>query len=301
MKHCGCTVSSVESSVLRIEASDLDRANQIGVNIATYVELRQLGIPHSLSIRILDFDSEEVDISQFLNESAGLTDKQKADVATGRSVCKFPLRNAGWSFELEYDDLMTMCFRLIKIGVDSAEAPKISSKTLKALEACKGFGYLVRDEVLDAVVSVGRLKVNLQLDLKNAIAIVSSWLDLWEDCDGVPQFSDRASLVIELETVFSIPKNLTVDALCVEFNDFELLTDYFIEYCPDGKKKVKDAEDELLAFTPVDLLVRYPELFAAYIENRVEGGWSPEGPNEVLFSLGEEILKLEGFLIYKDF
>ena len=300
MKHCRCTVSSVESSVLRIEASDLDRANQVGVNIATYVELRQLGIPHSLSIRILDFNSEEVDISQFLNESAGLTDKQKADVATGCSVYKFPLRDNSWSFELEYDDLMTMCFRLIKIGVDSAEAPKITSKTLKALEVCKGFGYLVQDDVVDAVVSVGRLKVNLQLDLKNAIAIVSNWLDLWEDCDGVPQFSDRARLVIELGMVFSIPENLTADALCVEFNDFDLLTDCFIEYCPDGKMKVKDAEDELLAFTPVDLLVRYPELFAAYIENCVEGSLSPEDPNDVIFSLGEEILRLEGFLIYKD-
>ena len=282
---------------MRIEASDLDRATQVGVNIAAYVELRQLGIPHSLTIRLLDLDSEEVDISQFLSESAGLTDKQKADVATGCSVYKLPLRTCGLSFELENDDLMTMCFRLINIGVDSAEAPKITSASLKAIEACKGFGYLVRDEVIDAVVSIGRLKVNLQLDMKHAIAIVSHWLDLWEDPDGVPQFSDRARLVIELGTVFSIRTNVTANVLGMESNDFYLLTDQFIEYCPDGKRKVKDAEGELLAFTPVDLLARYPDLFASYLESWMGSTLDPSHEPDGLDSLYGEILKLEGFEI----
>ena len=53
MKHFGCTGSTVGSSVLRIETPVPDRVNQIGMSIALYVELQQLGISHSLSFQIL--------------------------------------------------------------------------------------------------------------------------------------------------------------------------------------------------------------------------------------------------------
>jgi hypothetical protein len=273
---------------------DIERASLAGADLDRYVNLRDSGVPHSLSLRVLK--GSDIDLPEFMRESNGLTRKQIADVATATFVYKLPSTIDGWPFDLKHSDLMTMSFRLIRTGVDSEDAVEISLKTLRALKECRGIAELDLDGIADAVIAAGRLKVKLQLEWKVAREVLRKWVDSWFAPDGNPQFTDRANLLVEMNRVFLIPIEQTVQFLSLEFNDFDLLVDNLVGYVPINSAPVIDPEEELTALSPVDMLEHYPDLFCSHLKNL---DW-PTGETDVkvfegVLALCEELLLLEGF------
>ena len=276
-----------------ISRSDIERARLAGVDLNEYANLRESGVPHSLSLRVLK--GSDIDLPEFMRESIGLTRKQIADVATATFVYKLPSTIDGWAFDLKHSDLMTMSFRLIRIGVDSEGVVEISLKTLRALKECNGLSELDLDGIVDAVIAAGRLKVELQLEWKVARKILHSWVNNWIG-DGNPQFTDRANLLLRMERVFSIPTHQTAHFLGLDFNDFDYLIDDLVGVVPMNEMPAIDPEEELAAFTPIDMLEHYPDLFCSYMKSR---GWpTTETGGDVfegILSFCRELWVLEGF------
>ena len=277
-----------------ISKSDIERARLAGVDLNEYANLRESGVPHSLSLRVLN--GSEIDLPEFIRESTGLTHKQIVDVATASFVYKLPSIDDGWSFDLKHSDLMTMSYRLIRTGVNSEDAVEVSLRALRAIKDCNGCSEIDIDAIVDAVIAVGRIKVELQLEWKDAREIVSKWVDCWWDPDDNPQFTDRANLLVEMNKVFSIPIDQTTYFLCLEFNDFDYLVDELVEFVPINDVPAIDPIEELIAFTPVDVLEHYPDLFSSYVMNYdLSTNADGEEVFERMLSFCRDLLLLEGF------
>jgi hypothetical protein len=277
-----------------VTKSDLERASLVGADLDEYRNLRDSGVPHSLALRAMK--DSDIDLPEFMRESAGLTRKQLADVATAAFVYKLPSTSDGWTFDLNHSNLMTMSYRLIRIGVNSEDAVEISLKTLGALKQCSGVAELDMDGIIDAVIAAGSVKIKLQVEWKVARQILRKWADSWFDSEGNPQFTDRANLLFEMNNVFLVPIEQMVQFLSLEFNDFDYLVDKLVGYVPEKGAPVEDPDEELTAFTPLDMLERYPDLFCSYLKNRE---WpTNETSGEVfdgILAFCEELLVLEGF------
>ena len=274
-----------------------NNAIELGYPMDLYLELRQLGMPHSF----FKIANNEKDVSDFLRSSRHMSSSERAIVSTESSIVKL---ESPYSHFFTYKgatlDLILMSCRVVALGISARNAPKVVARS---------FNYFInRDrpnnlenlqDYSEAIAASAILVKFFNGSLKKSLGIIGDWVSTSGDSDD-PWLVDAANLLVEIVSNWGIDLDVGVRYLSAGYlADFDYCLNRIASFNNHGQTQIEDFEEELMSFSPVEIMSRYVDLvvqslFLATDTSETELWNSQE-------KLLQNLLILEGFKFIDEF
>lgn len=279
-------------SKILISERDLFVVREKGLDVNLYKKMRNLGLPHSFFLEYED----SIESFQFLEDTKSFNQTERAHISTAFTELSKRLvpNTLNSEIGIESDELLSLLILCCKCGIKAENLLAYFKRILSYLFRTEQLKFIATDfEVFyEYVAGTSSLTGKLNIPIDKALLVMKDWFA--EHRKDAPDMGRTVQLIFDLETNFGLNPEKCLSIGQWLPNDFSYVLWSEIPIKLWGKvQNFEKIEDELLAFSPIELFHIYIDVVAKYL---MQESFDIESN---LYAILDEILKLEGFEFIK--